>query len=92
MYHGIRIIEESTALTAPITGSASIIVAIGTAPVNMVEDPAAMVNTPFLANNSAEARAALGYSNNMQDYTLCQEMYAASNLFAVSPVVYINVL
>ena len=58
----------------------------------MVEDPAAVVNVPILANSAAEAMAALGYVDDFENFTLCQTMYATNNLFQVSPVVYINVL
>lgn len=92
MKHGVYILEEGTALTAPITSGSSIQVVIGTAPVHMVEDPATVVNVPILANSAAEAMAALGYVDDFKNFTLCQTMYATNNLFQVSPVVYINVL
>ena len=92
--HGIFIQEEATALTVPVECSASIPVAIGIAPVNMAEDPSAVVNVPILANSASEAMAALGYSEaaDFSAYTLCQVMYTTGNLFAVAPAVYINVL
>lgn len=92
--HGVFIVEEATALTVPISGRSSVQVVIGTAPVNMAEDPAAVVNTPILANSAAEAMAAFGYSTDMGKgkYTLCQTMYATNSIYQVSPVVYINVL
>ena len=34
--HGVLVIEEDTALTAPVTGTCAIPVVVGTAPVNMV--------------------------------------------------------
>lgn len=90
--HGVFVYEEATALTAPITGSCSVQVVIGTAPVNMVKEPEKVVNTPILANSAAEAMAALGYVDDFKSYTLCQTMYATNNIYQVSPVVYINVL
>lgn len=90
--HGVFVYEEATALTAPITGSCSVQVVIGTAPVNMVKEPEKVVNTPILANSAAEAMAALGYADDFKAYTLCQTMYATNNIYQVSPVVYINVL
>lgn len=92
MKHGVYIQEQGTALTAPITGSASIQVVIGTAPIHMVENPDGAVNVPVLANSAAEAMKLLGYVPDFKKYTLCQTMYATNNIFAVSPVVYINVL
>ena len=90
--HGIRIQEEATALTAAISGDCSVPVVIGTAPVNMSEDPKAAVNVPILATSATEAIKALGYSKDFKNYSLCQMMYLTSNVYQVSPVVYINVL
>ena len=90
--HGVFVQEEATALTAPITGSCSIPVVVGTAPVNMVQNPEEIINTPILANSAAEAMAALGYGDDFANYTLCQMMYATNNIYQVSPAVYINVL
>ena len=74
MKHGVYIQEQGTALTAPIVGKASVQVVIGTAPVHMAEDPDAVVNVPVLANSAAEAMAALGYTDDFQNFTLCQTM------------------
>lgn len=90
--HGIFIYEEATALTIPKESSAGLQVVIGTAPVNMAEDPASVVNVPVFATSSLEAQASLGYSDDFKNYTLCQTMYITANVCAVSPVVYINVL
>lgn len=90
--HGIYIQEEATSLTAPVTGDCSVPVVIGTAPVNMGADPKAAVNVPILANSASEAIEALGYSADFKNYSLCQMMYLTSNVYQVSPVVYINVL
>ena len=90
--HGIFIQEEKTALTVPQESSTGLQVVIGTAPVNVLDNPSSAVNVPILANSAAEAMAALGYSRDFRKYTLCQTMYVTSNLYQVSPVVYINVL
>lgn len=90
--HGVFIQEEATAITVPQVSDSGVQVVIGTAPVNMAEDPSAVVNVPILANSAVEAMAALGYVADFQNYTLCQTMYITSNLYAVAPVVYINVL
>ena len=90
--HGIYIQEEATAVTVPKTGSSSVQVIVGTAPVNMAEDPAAAVNVPILANSAKEAETKLGYSSDFSKFTLCQSMYLVANAFPVSPIVFINVL
>ncbi|MCD8364776.1 MAG: phage tail sheath family protein [Clostridiales bacterium] len=90
--HGVFIQEEATAVVVPQTCDSAVQVVIGTAPVNMADDPSAMVNVPVLANSATEAMAALGYVKDFQNYTLCQTMYITSSLYQVEPVVYINVL
>ena len=90
--HGVFVGEEATALTVPRVSNAGLQVVIGTAPVNVLDDPASAVNVPILANSATEAKKALGYSSDFKNYTLCQTMYVTSNLYQVSPVVYINVL
>jgi len=55
--HGVFVQEEATALTAPITGSCSIPVVVGTAPVNMVQNPEEVINTPILANSASQSMA-----------------------------------
>lgn len=90
--HGIFINENPTSLAAPVSGTAGLQVVIGTAPINMAEQPEATVNVPILANNYAEAVQQLGYSEDYSAYTLCQSMYASWKMFNISPVVFINVL
>ncbi len=91
-HHGISIIEKTTALTVPITGYSAVQVVIGAAPVNMLDDPASAVNMPIMATKATEAMEKLGYCTDFSKYTLCQSMYVTSNIYRVSPVVYINVL
>lgn len=90
--HKISTKEIDTQLTAPVNGTAGLQVVIGTAPINMAEDPAAAVNTPIIAYSFKEAVAALGYSDDFDKYTLCQSMDASFRVFAVAPVIFINVL
>lgn len=90
--HGIYVDEEATALSVPKESNAAIQVVIGTAPVNLLDDPTAAVNVPILATKATEAMMMLGYSRDFEKYTLCQTMYITSNMYIVQPVVYINVL
>lgn len=90
--HGVRILENPTSLTAPILGAAAFQVAVGVSPVNLAEDPYNATNVVKLAYSFAEARAAVGYSNNLKDYNLNQSISAAFKKFAVAPIALINVL
>lgn len=88
--HGIYSRENTTSMIAPVTANASLNVVFGTAPVNLTENP--LVNEPVLCFNYSEAVQKLGYSDNFDDYTLCEAMYSQFSLFGVSPVVFVNVL
>ncbi len=90
--HGVRIQERPTSIIAPVVGTAGLQVVIGTAPINLVDDPAAVVNSPVIAYSYAEAVKQLGYSEDFKNYSLCQSIYASFKLFSVAPVVFINVL
>lgn len=90
--HRIYTNEIGTQLTTPIEGTAALQVVVGTAPINLAADPAAAVNTPIIAYDFPEAEKQLGYSTEFDKYTLCQSMYASFQIFAVAPVIFINVL
>ena len=86
-YHGVRVIEEGTALPETVTGTAGMQVVIGTAPVNMT-DPKC-VNKPILAYSYEEAVAALGYvppaavagpTLKKHEFTLCEAIKAQFSL------------
>lgn len=42
--------EAATSVTAPVTVNSGLQIVVGTAPVNMLDDPEAAVNTPMLVN------------------------------------------
>lgn len=90
--HGVRVLEEETALTVPVSGTAGLQVVIGTAPVNLAKEPYKAANVPMLCNSFAECVKNLGYSDDFEKYTLCASMHASFQIFAVAPVVFINVL
>lgn len=90
--HGVRVLEKDTGLVAPIRGTSGLQVVIGSAPVNLAENPTAVVNTPIIAYSWEEAVKQLGYSDDWASYDLCQSMYASFKLANVAPVIFINVL
>ena len=90
--HGVYTSEVETSPTAPIVGTAGLQVIVGTAPVNMLKDPAAAVNVPLLVNNYKEAVEAVGYNDDFEAYTLCECISAAFSVVGVAPMVLINVL
>lgn len=90
--HGVRIQENPTSIPTPVSNEAGVPVIFGTAPVNTVSDPAGAVNKLFLCNSFADAKAAVGYSDDYENYTLCQAMDAFFKAFGVGPIVICNVL
>ena len=97
--HGVIVSEVPTSVLPPVEVSAAIPIVIGTAPVNMT-DPKC-VNKPILAYSYEEAVAALGYvppaavagpTLKKHEFTLCEAIKAQFSLFAVSPIILVNVL
>lgn len=89
--HGVYISEVPTSIVPPVDTETGLPVVFGTAPINLASDPAS-VNTPTLCYTYAEAVAAFGYSDDWKNYTLCEFLKSHFALFAVSPVVLVNVL
>ena len=90
--HRIETTEAADSYIAPQVSSAGALVVVGTAPVNMADNPAAAVNEPVIAYSFAEAKAQLGYSDDFEKYTLCQVMDNSFRKAGVGPVIFINVL
>lgn len=88
--HGVFVYEQPTSIVPPVRVESGMPVVFGTAPVHLV-DPAGPVNVPVLCYSYAEAVMALGYSANFSKWTLCEFMSSMFALFAVGPVVFVNV-
>lgn len=90
--HGVRVQENPTSVASPVSNESGVPVIFGTAPINMAADPDNATNKLFLCRTFAEAKAAVGYSEDYEKYTLCQAMDAFFKAFGVGPVVLCNVL
>ena len=90
--HGVYNTEQATSLTVPVQGIAGLQVIFGTAPIHMAKDPAAAVNTPKLVYSYKEAVEAVGYSDDFENFTLCQSISACFQVFNVAPIILVNVL
>ena len=90
--HGVYVQENPTSVVAPLTADSAVQVIIGTAPVNLLDDPASAYNKPLLANTFAEAVSKVGYSDSFDKFSLCQSIDASFRVFNVAPLVLINVL
>ena len=90
--HGVYNTEQATSLTVPVQGIAGLQVIFGTAPIHLAKDPAAAVNTPKLVYSYKEAVEAVGYSDDFENFTLCQSISACFQVFNVAPIILVNVL
>lgn len=89
--HGSRVTEAPTSLLVPIVATAALPVVFGTAPIHLAKTRE-HVNDIVVAYSFGEAQAALGYSDEWNDYTLCEAMDAAFRQFNVAPVIFVNML
>ncbi len=89
-YHGVKTSELATSVLAPVQTTAGLPVIIGTAPVHLADEP--KVNEPVICYSYAEAVKYLGYAEDWDNFTLCEAIYAEFQLYALKPVIFINVL
>ena len=88
-YHGVSTRQVETSISTPVEADSGIPFVVGTAPVHTV---GGKVNVPILAYTYEEAVTALGFSDNWEDYTLCEMLYSHYRLYERAPVVFVNVL
>lgn len=89
--HGVYCSELPTSIIPAVNTTAGLPVVFGTAPLHLASDPAP-VNRPVLCYSYAEAVAALGYSDDWDNYTLSELIYSQFALYNRAPVVFVNVL
>ena len=89
--HGIDTKRDSD-ISISTTKATTVQVAVGTAPVNLLDDPKSAVNKPVLVSNKDDVRKSLGVCTNYGSYTLMQTTLASLQKTGVAPVVMINVL
>ena len=88
--HGVYVSEQATSIIPPAASEASMPVVVGCAPIHFLDEDGP-VNVPILCHSYSSAVTQLGYSADFDNWNLCEFMMAMFSLFAVSPVVFINV-
>lgn len=88
--HGVGTSKLKTSVSTPVTVASGVHFAVGTAPIQTVDET--NENKVVMCNSYAEAVAAFGYSDDWEKYTLCEEIYTAFMLYGVAPVFLVNVL
>lgn len=92
MRHGVFVNETATQLRKPRSVTTGIQFIVGTAPIHLLKNPAGAVNEPLLINSMTEAMEKLGYSDDFENFTLCQSMYMNFSVLSVAPAIFVNVL
>lgn len=90
--HGVYTYEVPTSIVPPVKSTAGLTVIVGTAPIHLTDDPAALVNKPMLGYTYSECVKKMGYLDDFDSYTICEAISSHFALFAVAPIVMINVL
>ncbi|SMF88153.1 hypothetical protein SAMN05661091_4143 [Paenibacillus uliginis N3/975] len=65
---------------------------IGTAPINLADNPSAAVNKVILANSMDDFKRKLGYSDDWKSYTLCEAAKLHLDENEQGPIAFVNVL
>lgn len=89
--HGISTTRD-TDISIEAAQAARVQVAIGTAPVNLLDDPCSAVNVPILVSSRNEVKQQLGANTDYKNYTLMQTTLASLQKVGIAPIVMINVL
>lgn len=89
--HGVHGSEVATSLVAMTEANAGLPVVVGTAPVHLAQN-AAEANKPILCYTYKEFVEQMGFSDDFEQYTLCEAAYVYFVLFNMAPLVAINVL
>lgn len=89
--HGISTTRDADISIEPIQAG-RVQAVVGTAPVNLLEDPSSAVNKPILVGNRSDVKRLLGLCTDYEGYTLMQTTLASLQTIGVAPVVMINVL
>ena len=93
--HGIFTSEDPTPLVPPVSVDSAMPVAFVTAPVHLSRNPYSVTHEPKLCFNIREATSAFGFHQKPEiwnNYTACEVIFSQFSLYAVSPIVIINVL
>lgn len=88
--HGVSV-NELPSTIVPMTTVTEPVVAFGTAPIHLAQNPAPP-NTPILVSSFDEFVEQFGRSDDFDSFTLCEVARAHFSLYNVSPIVCINVL
>ena len=93
--HGVYISEDPTPIIPPVRVDAAMPVAFVTAPVHLARDPYSVTHVPRLLHTNSRAVRDFGFSLRQEiwdNYTACEVIFSQFSLYAIQPIVIINVL
>lgn len=90
--HGLSTSRKKTAALKPDMCASLVQCVIGTAPINTLENPYNATNVPILIEEKDEATYMVGYTSEMERYTIMHSVHACFDKHAVAPITVINVL
>ncbi|MEK5477581.1 phage tail sheath family protein [Paenibacillus sp. FSL R5-0407] len=91
-FHGIKATETFAQRSTAVVQANTLPIYFGTAPINLVANPADAVNRVVLAHNFDDFKKKLGYSDNWESFTLCEAAFAHFVENEQGPVAFVNVL
>jgi len=89
--HGVFIQEQATSIGAPVVAATGVSFVIGAAPVQSAAHPAAL-GLPVLVTGWNEFKDKFGYSDDWDQYNLCEFAFAHFALYGMQPVIFVNLL
>ena len=89
--HGVYVSEKAYGVSAPIVIPSGVAFVVGNAPVQAAANPA-KPGIPVACGSWEDFVSAFGYSDDWDNYMLCEFAYSAFKLYGISPVIFCNVL
>ncbi len=90
--HRIETNRKKTKSIQPDACASIIQLVIGTASVNTLDNPGEAVNKPIILEEKGDVEAYLGFTDEIEKYTIMHSVYASFDKHAVSPIIVVNVL
>ena len=89
--HSVTVNEQATSVMTPVTAESGIPFVVGVAPVHTADNPVE-AGVPTICYSWEECLDKLGYSEDWDNFSLCEVMYSQFVLYGMSPVIFLNLL
>lgn len=89
--HGVYVSEQATSVSTPVVAECSLPFVIGASPIQSAAAPA-KPGVPVLCSSWDEFVDQFGYSEDWENYNLCEFAYSHFRLYGCQPVIFCNLL